>query len=442
MKEIPKYSWLNERSPEEILGSHSDENIIVYDADIARASSIEEAIILRRFYFFWRKFKQADGWFFLTPKTFSEPIAISFYAFQGTMHSWEKLGILETVFKGQPGRKWYRPNLIELANRVVTLQKKGQGTENSNLETQPNETSRLGCRNQQASLLKAAGSTSKSNSKSNKNTVVAAQSADDRVGFGLKKKTPIEKVWAAKLHAGVCQARQNQPIMKPDQWHKDLHQLLIQSNNDPKRITKVLDWYISHIKDEYVPEAYSGRAFRKKFDQIESTMEKSSTGISDANELNAKLEGLISELKESNWPNNSESAVPSVVNQSFSNYTKFYDAWLAWRRSLPNKDFRVVSDLVEGISPDGWSGSENEQIASVDTSLVSHGWIKAPEAFVKKWMSAVNDEIINWKDWRGTLKKYVWAIDHPLYAKHCQIALSDHGLSDNSFDTYIQFITK
>src|SRR5690349_18182499 len=33
-------------------------------------------------------------------------------------------------------------------------------------------------------------------------------------------------------------------------------------------ISRILDWYISHIGEEFVPEAFSGKSFRIKFHQL------------------------------------------------------------------------------------------------------------------------------------------------------------------------------
>ena len=33
-------------------------------------------------------------------------------------------------------------------------------------------------------------------------------------------------------------------------------------------------WYIKHIEDEYMPEAFSGKSFREKFDKIVSAKKR------------------------------------------------------------------------------------------------------------------------------------------------------------------------
>ena len=55
--------------------------------------------------------------------------------------------------------------------------------------------------------------------------------------------------------------------------------LLREQNEIPKeRIKKVLKYYLAHIKDEMMPQGYSGKGFRQRFYQIEAAMQRGTVG--------------------------------------------------------------------------------------------------------------------------------------------------------------------
>lgn len=61
---------------------------------------------------------------------------------------------------------------------------------------------------------------------------------------------------------------------KIKKWAHEFRILHTSHNVDIKRIKKVLLWYRDNILGEYVPEAFSGYAFKKKFLRLEAAMER------------------------------------------------------------------------------------------------------------------------------------------------------------------------
>jgi hypothetical protein len=58
-------------------------------------------------------------------------------------------------------------------------------------------------------------------------------------------------------------------------WIRQFTELRLDDNVDKSRIKKVLLWYVQNIgKDQYIPAAYSAKAFRDKFLQIEDAMNR------------------------------------------------------------------------------------------------------------------------------------------------------------------------
>ncbi len=57
-------------------------------------------------------------------------------------------------------------------------------------------------------------------------------------------------------------------------WIPQFEKLRTTDSIEEERIKNVLIWYVSHLKDKYVPKVYSADGFRNKFFQIEAAMEQ------------------------------------------------------------------------------------------------------------------------------------------------------------------------
>jgi len=57
-------------------------------------------------------------------------------------------------------------------------------------------------------------------------------------------------------------------------WIPQFEKLRTLDGIEKQRIKNALYWYISHLKDKYVPKVYSADGFRNKFFQIEAAMEQ------------------------------------------------------------------------------------------------------------------------------------------------------------------------
>jgi len=76
-------------------------------------------------------------------------------------------------------------------------------------------------------------------------------------------------------------------------WTSQFQKMLSNSWDDRKRIKKVLVWYCENIGKQYIPTAYSAKAFIEKFIKIEDAMHRNSDGV-DVREV--KEEDLLQEL--------------------------------------------------------------------------------------------------------------------------------------------------
>jgi len=108
---MKKYSKLkHERTLNEWNDYNGGKNEQRYDMPFAVATSIEEAIFIRRFIWYLNQYgvggKSPDGFFIIGYK-FYGPIGMSEYHFLRIVRRWEDLGILTTKLKGVPPKKFY-----------------------------------------------------------------------------------------------------------------------------------------------------------------------------------------------------------------------------------------------------------------------------------------------------------------------------------------------
>jgi hypothetical protein len=59
-----------------------------------------------------------------------------------------------------------------------------------------------------------------------------------------------------------------------DKWSIEFKKLHIEDEVKKSKIKEVLSWYVKHIGEDFVPEVYSAKSFRLKFEKIVSAMER------------------------------------------------------------------------------------------------------------------------------------------------------------------------
>ncbi len=90
-------------------------------------------------------------------------------------------------------------------------------------------------------------------------------------GINIKS---FEGVCTIKLYKLIKSKRKVNRTPTMLQWINHFHELR-KGGIKKKRIIKVLDWYIKHFGEEYIPEALTAGGFRNKFFRIETAMDKS-----------------------------------------------------------------------------------------------------------------------------------------------------------------------
>lgn len=98
---------------------NDEKSITVYDNDLARVTSIEEAVFIRRFLYLWRKFDRQP--IFIVPEKFCLPVGISIYSFRKITKQWEAQELIKTECRGLPLKKYYSINEENLSSYLNNL---------------------------------------------------------------------------------------------------------------------------------------------------------------------------------------------------------------------------------------------------------------------------------------------------------------------------------
>jgi len=131
------------------------------------------------------------------------------------------------------------------------------------------------------------------------------------------------KMWANMLFDAV---REHFPIMitksKPQVikgWYRSFAALRTQRG--PEEVDRVVNWYCQHMKEQYVPKAYSGMVFKSKFDRIKSAME---TGESEDEVVPIEAVRISrSLLNDYDFPAEIRSMLPIIVARTMSRWLVF-----------------------------------------------------------------------------------------------------------------------
>ncbi len=252
MKYYPYKFWIS---------CQNEKQITVYDNDIARTSSIDEAVFIRRIIYLWEKFK-CNKEIFIVPKEFAEPVGMSIYIFRKLVKKWEKEKIIETKNKGLPLKKWYKINEDLLAKYLTNLKEKG-------MKSHLIKFNKISYQKQQVKVTKF--DKIYNSNKIRKDNIVGGKPTNL---LGIPKKSlNFYEQCSNKLENAIRKNNKLCRKVNKNTWSlcfKNLHQ---KYNKKKKRIKKVLKWYCNNFGEEYVIRAYSANTFCNKFSNIETSME-------------------------------------------------------------------------------------------------------------------------------------------------------------------------
>ena len=210
-----------------------------------------------------------------------------------------------------------------------------------------------------------------------------------------KPKCPVDlEVLAQKLMKKVQKEKKGNGT-DPSKWIGGFRRLLQTDGIKLERVKKVLDWYLANFGGKYIPQAFSAAAFRYKFMQIESAMNRDSHDnevkeekIIEKMDISPMGRRIVDRISHGIWPRGSRRQLPGVVQASLDEYHGFLDRRNTLLRSMPSET--DSKGITRGI-----------KLKRLLKFLVET--MPAPSAFVETWMREVHDNIVNWDSWSGNL---------------------------------------
>lgn len=108
---------------------------------------------------------------------------------------------------------------------------------------------------------------------SNKN-LLAAKNRQGELKLKKAKKLTFSNKCSQKLEKVIRKKRKICRKIDQKKWTQQFQKFRSTTKIKKSRITKILNWYIEHIGEKYVPKAYSAKGFCEKFMQIEDAYER------------------------------------------------------------------------------------------------------------------------------------------------------------------------
>lgn len=214
-------------------------------------------------------------------------------------------------------------------------------------------------------------------------------------GFGLVEPSGIpptdfdvgiatELLDAARRHLGP--AHKYVRRAKLSSWADHVRLLRTTDKVDERRISRVMDWYRKAIGGEFVPQVFSGEAFRQKFDRLEAAAKRD---ILNTATVGPEATKVATRLQALGWPKGSAEAIPAACQAC-------WDAYAAWLAEVAT----YTAHLQQ--SPQAADKRLHRLAVHIGRKL------PAPAHFVEQWMRAVNARVQAWDGWSGELAPYIF----------------------------------
>ncbi len=266
--------------------NQNKKNTTSYDNTIACQTSMEEAVFIRRFIWYYEdKKKKGRGWVYIRPRIFALRVGMSLYTFRKIVKKWERLKLVETKCEGRKYLKYYHLNEDRMAEYLSTIYEKSKVIENNNLGYRKQQPLRLSKTTtslndiNNASKNNTAARTKSPGQQSIKPLILHPDKAKDtpehRLSVQLfkilrpivepnadgmpKKEWEIDEKTGKKKRTGPRDWRD---------WHKAFRSKLNEGRHDEQEISRILKWYGENIRERYTPQLYSANTFCKELCRV------------------------------------------------------------------------------------------------------------------------------------------------------------------------------
>ncbi len=195
---------------------------------------------------------------------------------------------------------------------------------------------------------------------------------------------------ANELHLAL---RHHQRITKSasmKSWAKQIAMIEYLDKVPAAHIQEVLDYYRNNIGKGFMPQAYSGKAFREKFNRIrEHFDENRDHEIADV--LKDTVQTIRSTLP---WPKEVKGEVDNCCQILFQNYVQFF-----------NRVHDMIPRLSKNASP-LHPHPERKALRLILKKLQDD--TPNGSTFVRDFMKDLSKQLHGWKDWSGNLRSMLW----------------------------------
>ena len=261
---------------------------------IANTTSINEAIFINWFLYMWNE-KSKNGKMFLMENSFLERSSISRHSFRKIVKKWEDLHLIKTYKKGIPPKKYYSINESKLTVYLESILdnscKKQTAVSGSKIKQQ--ETDCLKGKKPTVPYINTKILNTKRDPKESLSPGTCKNAGPQRnviPGNGKpllpNKNIPSKPTFADRMSKKLykkVKSKNQLPFNSKSRsrWTATFTSMLKEDGRNKKRIRTVLEWYIEHYGEDFIPEARCANTFRKKFCEIEAAMKRSS--VADGN---------------------------------------------------------------------------------------------------------------------------------------------------------------
>ncbi len=254
----------------------------------------------------------------------------------------------------------------------------------------------------------------------------------DGNGFGVSiPKTPpneFDTTQATKLEVAVRKLPPRRTGIlktKPSTWPHHLKLLRVKDKISESDIARVMQWYCVRIGEEFVPEAFSGESFRKKFTALERAADRDKTApvviTPQAVAIASRVTGL-------GWPKGSEKSIPGAAQVCLTAYL----TWTTRRRT-----FMALLDSTKSI---GIDDTTRRRLLLFGKRVGQQ--LAAPEHFVEQWLRDVHKRVHNWAAWSGDLNPYLFKSNAKYFVAMGRGWAQQFCATASRWDTYIEIMDK
>ena len=298
-----------------------DKNWIKFRLDYCKALGIEEAVVFhflinQQSYHVKKKTTREDGWFYCKVKKFESFLGINKRQVGRLVANLTKSGCITTKMMGLPAKRYFKLSLVWAESLAGTL---------------PQPLPPEGHNSVPQAVLKSVPLYKKIK-KLSKLTVDCAGAQCDGEGESemllngfdgppKKVKHDVIHLDQAKRLRSALQAKglMTDKVISIKGWADEIATCAKHYGD----VTEVLEWYCTHLGEDYIPDARSGKGFRVKFVKIKSAMDRDrkKNPTVPVTDLGKKVTKRLSHL---HWPHATAAQLPAQVEVSLLAHKAFH----------------------------------------------------------------------------------------------------------------------